>query len=233
MLVSKSITASFTVFDRRKSLETGVLQPTVVELWFDSVFSYENIKRAFDLIGATVLLVILSPVMLLVAMIVRCTSRGAVIYCQQRLTHGGKVFTMYKFRTMRTDAESRTGAVWAVSSDPRVTGFGRFLRVSRLDELPQLINVILGDMSLIGPRPERPELAARLEREIPLFSRRVEVKAGITGLAQIATGYAASVGTYKTKIAFDIEYVENRSLLLDATIAWKTVKVILTGAGAR
>lgn len=179
------------------------------------------------------LILLLSPVMLTTALLIKLTSRGPIIFRQQRLTQGGKIFTMFKFRTMLSNAEHETGAVWASYLDPRVTRVGRVLRMFRLDELPQLFNVVRGEMSLIGPRPERPELAAELEREIPLFRRRVEVKAGITGLAQIASGYAANIGSYRTKIAFDIEYVENRSLVLDLKIAWKTLQVVLSGDGAR
>lgn len=233
MLVSKSITSSFTLVDRKLALEAGTARPTFVERWLQRAFSYDRIKRIIDLVGAMLLLIILSPILITITLLIRLTSRGPVIYRQTRLTQGGRVFTMYKFRTMHINAENGTGAVWASELDPRVTRVGRLLRLSRLDELPQLFNVLSGEMSLIGPRPERPELAAELEREIPLFKRRVEVKAGITGLAQIASGYAASLGTYRTKIAFDVEYVENRSLFLDLKICWKTIQVILTGSGAR
>lgn len=233
MLVSKSIASSFTLFARRESISTGLTPATAVERYLQQTFTYDNVKRSIDILVASCLLICLSPLLLFIAFIVALTSRGPVVFKQKRLTSGGKIFTMYKFRTMQANAEEHTGAVWASAYDPRVTRIGRFLRLSRLDELPQLVNVLNGDMSLIGPRPERPEIAAELEKEIPLFRRRIEVKAGITGLAQIAQGYAACMGTYKTKIAFDIEYVENRSFLLDLNIAWKTLKVILTGAGAR
>ncbi len=233
MLVSKSITSSFTIYDRKQSLESGVAKSTPFERFLKRIFSYDNIKQALDLSGAVLMLVLLSPIMVVIALVIKLTSPGPVIFKQQRLTQGGKLFTMYKFRTMYSDAEYHTGAVWASSEDPRVTKTGKFLRLSRLDEVPQLFNVIRGEMSLVGPRPERPELAAELERQIPLFRRRIEVKAGITGLAQIASGYAATVGSYRTKIAFDIEYVENRSILLDLKIAWRTLKVILSGEGAR
>lgn len=178
-------------------------------------------------------LLVLSPLMALIAVAVACTSHGSVVFSQKRLTKGGRIFTMYKFRTMHCDAEAKTGAVWASYCDPRVTTVGRILRVTRLDELPQLVNVMLGDMSLIGPRPERPELAEQLSRELPQFSRRMEVNAGITGLAQTALGYASSVRGYRRKLALDIQYIENRSLLLDLVIALKTVVVVITGTGAR
>lgn len=194
---------------------------------------YDGLKRTIDLVGAAFLLVLLAPVMVVVILAVRLTSKGPAVYTQKRLTAGGRVFTMYKFRSMFIDAETRTGAVWASSDDPRVTNIGKFLRVSRLDELPQLLNVLMGDMSLIGPRPERPELAEQLAKELPDFNRRMEVKAGLTGLAQTMSGYASSVRSYKRKLALDLIYINNRCLMLDLKIALKTILVILTGAGAR
>jgi len=171
--------------------------------------------------------------MLLVALTIKLTSSGSIIFCQERLTAGGRIFTMYKFRTMLSDAEKKTGPVWASFSDPRVTSIGRLLRITRLDELPQLVNVIKGEMSLIGPRPERPEIAAQLMQEFPNFSRRLEVKGGITGLAQIATGYASSIKGYRRKLSLDIKYIDNRCMLLDLRIALRTIVVVLTGTGAR
>ena len=194
---------------------------------------YETVKRSFDFLGALLLFTLLLPVMLLVAVAVKLTSRGPAIYVQRRLTRGGKVFSMFKFRTMRLDAEANSGPVWAQHHDPRITPLGRFLRASRLDELPQLANVILGDMSLIGPRPERPELAAELAKELPDFNRRLEVRGGITGLAQVSSGYAACSQSYRRKLALDITYVNNRSLRLDCVIAAKTIAVMFTGFGAR
>lgn len=194
---------------------------------------YETTKRGVDIFGASVLLVLLSPLMLCLCFAVRLTSRGPAIYTQRRLTQGKKVFHMYKFRTMVNDAESKTGPVWTASTDPRITPIGRFLRLSRLDELPQLLNVVIGDMSLIGPRPERPEFAAELSGELPSFYRRLEVKAGITGLAQVGPGYASNLQAYRKKLAFDLMYIKHRCLLLDLRIAAKTVLVIITGTGAR
>ncbi len=197
-----------------------------------SVFTYELFKRAIDLVGATTLLIILSPLMLGICAAVALTSRGPVIYKQNRLTLGGREFTLLKFRSMRMDAELGTGAIWAQKQDPRITPIGAFLRRSRLDELPQLINVIAGEMSLIGPRPERPELAKELMEAIPSFKRRTEVRAGITGLAQVVSGYPATARGYKNKVALDVLYIERRSIWLDAKIAARTVWVVLTGKGA-
>jgi len=202
------------------------------ELGLERLMLYDAAKRAIDLTTAALLLLFLSPLLMLVALLVRVSSTGPVIFAQERLTKGGKRFTLYKFRTMQVDAEKDTGAVWAQRSDPRVTALGRLLRLSRLDELPQLLNVVIGDMSLIGPRPERPEFTAELSEHIPGFHRRLEVKAGITGLAQVVSGYSASKRSYKRKVALDLIYIRRRSLILDLKIALRTIGVMLTGFGA-
>ncbi|HQH27705.1 MAG TPA: sugar transferase [Oligoflexia bacterium] len=190
-------------------------------------------KRLFDVAASLALLSMLGPFMILISLIIRLSSSGPAIYCQKRLTEGGRVFTMFKFRTMVAHAEQDGKAVWACSSDPRVTRLGRFLRQTRLDELPQLINILMGDMSLIGPRPERPEIASQLVREFPAFNKRLRVKAGLTGLAQVQNGYAASTETYRKKLAWDILYIKKRSIFLEISIAAKTFLVVLTGDGAR
>lgn len=196
-------------------------------------FWYDYFKRGFDFVGSLLLLIFLLPVMFFIVIAVKLSSSGPIIFSQKRLTQGGRIFTMYKFRTMRVDAENKTGPIWAAAIDPRVTSVGRFLRISRLDELPQLLNVLIGDMSLIGPRPERPEIAAELIKEFPNFDQRLNVKAGITGLAQIALGYASCVNSYRRKLNYDLIYINNRCLLLDLRIALKTIRVVLTGHGAR
>lgn len=194
---------------------------------------YQVTKRAIDILGAGSILLVASPVMGIVALTVRLTSPGPVIFKQRRLTYGGKEFTMFKFRTMRSDAERVTGPVWAAANDPRITKLGKFLRATRLDELPQLLNVLWGDMSLIGPRPERPEFTKELEQQLPRFRKRLEVKAGLTGLAQVTNGYAATMSSYRKKLAFDLVYIKKQSLLLDLAIAAKTALVVFTGKGAR
>jgi lipopolysaccharide/colanic/teichoic acid biosynthesis glycosyltransferase len=194
---------------------------------------YLALKRSVDILSASVLLIALAPLMLIVAALTKATSPGPVIFRQARLTLGGKVFTMFKFRTMAMDAEDGSGAVWAASKDPRVTTLGRILRKTRLDELPQLFNVLRGEMSLIGPRPERPEFAVLLSEELPGFNRRLEVRGGITGLAQVSSGYAACLDSYRRKVDLDLHYVDNLSAMMDLKIAVKTVLVILTGSGAR
>jgi lipopolysaccharide/colanic/teichoic acid biosynthesis glycosyltransferase len=148
------------------------------------------IKRFVDVAASASLLIITSPLLAVVWCAVRVTSKGPAILRQVRLTQGGRSFEMYKFRTMCVDAESKSGPVLAKTGDTRITPFGRLLRISRIDELPQLVNVIRGDMSLIGPRPERPEIAQRLRQDLPGFDRRLEVKAGLTGLAQVSSGYS-------------------------------------------
>jgi lipopolysaccharide/colanic/teichoic acid biosynthesis glycosyltransferase len=194
---------------------------------------YDHVKRAFDVAGAIVLGVALLPVMAGVATSIRLTSPGPVIFRQRRLTDGGRVFLLCKFRTMRVDAEKESGAVVAQLHDARVTRVGRLLRKTRLDELPQLWNVLRGDMSLIGPRPERPELARNFEKKIRGFGKRLGVKAGLTGLAQVIQGYPEYTDGYRQKLALDILYIKKKGLLLDLWIAMKTVGVVLSGSGAR
>ena len=190
-------------------------------------------KRTVDLIGAGGLLLALSPVMGVVALMVKATSPGPILYSQERLTEGGRTFTLWKFRSMRVDAEASSGAKLATRADDRVTPVGRFLRQTRLDELPQLFNVLWGDMSLIGPRPERPEIARELVQAIPRFNRRLAAKAGLTGLAQVIQGYPDGINGYRRKVGLDMLYIRNWNLVLDLWIAVKTVGVVLSGSGAR
>ena len=194
---------------------------------------YDCLKRGVDVAGALALGVGLTPVMIGVAVAVRLSSPGPVIFRQKRLTEGGREFMLCKFRTMRQDAERETGAVVAQLHDVRVTGIGSFLRKTRLDELPQLWNVVRGDMSLIGPRPERPELAKNFEKKIKGFHRRLGVKAGLTGLAQVIQGYPEYTDGYRQKLALDILYIKKKSVFLDMWIALKTVGVVVSGSGAR
>jgi lipopolysaccharide/colanic/teichoic acid biosynthesis glycosyltransferase len=197
------------------------------------VTGYDYVKRTVDVVGAITLGISLAPVMLGVAALIRGTSPGPIVYKQKRLTMGGKEFMLCKFRTMRQDAERDTGAVVAQLRDVRVTGVGRFLRKTRLDELPQLWNVLRGDMSLIGPRPERPELAKNFEKKIKGFQRRLGVKAGLTGLAQVIQGYPEYTDGYRQKLALDVLYIKKKSMALDMWIALKTIGVVMSGSGAR
>jgi lipopolysaccharide/colanic/teichoic acid biosynthesis glycosyltransferase len=223
-------------------------------------------KRITDLVGSLVLLILLAPVMLLVAIAVRLTSPGPIIYSQIRVGLNlrqkkdrrrpdhqvgppdgaerrvspidrrqgcpyGKTFTLYKFRTMRIDAE-REGARLATKGDPRITPIGRFLRKTRLDELPQLWNVLKGEMSLVGPRPERPEFMERLSNQVPNYLNRLGLKPGLTGLAQIINGYDTDVESFRRKVNLDLLYLQNCCIRNDLKILLRTVRVVLTGSGA-
>ena len=190
---------------------------------------YVRVKRIADYIGALLLTILLFPVLSLIAAAIYFTSPGPILIRQKRLTEGGRLFTMYKFRTMVADAEKCTGAVWAEHKDTRITPIGAWLRRVHLDELPQLFNVLHGEMSLIGPRPERPEFAAMLCTKIPRFNRRTEVRAGVTGLAQITIGYSSSIRHYRHKVRLDVLYVEKCSPALDFLIAYRTLQSILAG----
>ena len=194
---------------------------------------YDRLKYTLDTLGASILLFVLSPVLLGISILVLIFSGPPIIFAQKRLTLNGKEFVMYKFRTMVNSAEDEPSFSPTEIRDERITFLGRILRFSRLDELPQLGNVILGDMSLVGPRPERPELTKELSLVIPSFKRRLDVRAGITGLAQTETGYASSIEAHKKKVAYDILYIRKRSLTLDTIIALRTLVVMITGKGAR
>ncbi|HYG63922.1 MAG TPA: sugar transferase [Thermoanaerobaculia bacterium] len=189
-------------------------------------------KRVLDLAAATTGLILAAPVMLLVALAVRLDSPGPVFFRQDRVGRGGREFTLWKFRSMRTDAEAG-GAQWAVQGDPRVTRVGRFIRKTRLDELPQLWNVLVGDMSLVGPRPERRMFVDQLKEQIPLYEQRLVVRPGLTGWAQIKAPYASSFEESLEKLKFDLYYIKNLSLFLDISILLSTARTVLLGRGAR
>lgn len=190
-------------------------------------------KRLIDILAASMLILFLAPAFVLVAVAVKLSSRGPIFFRQERLTEGGKRFQLIKFRSMVTDAEEASGAQFAARNDPRVTKIGKFIRKTRLDELPQLINVLRGDMSLIGPRPERPELAQELTKTIRRFPQRLAARAGITGLAQVIQGYPDNLSGYRRKVSLDLLYIRNQGLLLDLWIALRTIGVIISGLGAR
>jgi sugar transferase (PEP-CTERM system associated) len=190
-------------------------------------------KRALDVALALTGLVVTAPFVFGAALLVRLTSPGAVLYSQERVGLNGRVFTIYKLRTMRADAEAATGPVWSTPNDPRVTPIGRVLRQTRLDELPQLWNVLRGEMSIVGPRPERPEFVAQLRTVIPFFDQRHVLKPGLTGWAQVRHAYAASVEDAVEKLQYDLYYVKNLSLWLDLVILAETVKTVVRQRGAR
>lgn len=190
-------------------------------------------KRLLDVTVSLVVLAIATPAMLLVALLVKLTSRGPVFYRQQRVGMHGKPFDLFKFRSMRVDAEASGAPQWAQKNDPRVTPIGSFLRKTRLDELPQVLNVLSGSMSFVGPRPERPYFVEQLSSEVPFYRERHCVKPGITGWAQIQYPYGASVEDARRKLEYDLYYIKNYSLFLDLLIILQTMRVILFPSGAR
>ena len=189
-------------------------------------------KRVFDVAVASLLLLMASPFLILVALAIKLDSKGPVFYRQDRVGLGGRAYPLWKFRSMRTDAE-KNGAVWARSNDDRVTRVGKFIRKTRIDEIPQVFNVLLGHMSFVGPRPERPVFTEQLKQQIPFYGVREAVKPGITGWAQIRYPYGASVEDARNKLEFDLYYVKNGSLFLDVGIIFHTVRHVLLGRGAR
>jgi sugar transferase (PEP-CTERM system associated) len=191
----------------------------------------EGAKRAIDIALSISLLAVLSPILLLLAVLVRLTSPGPVLYSQRRVGLQGRVFTVYKLRSMHADAEAGTGAVWASRGDARVTPLGRFMRRTRLDELPQLWNVLHGDMSFVGPRPERPEFVHSLEQQIPFYGQRHVVKPGLTGWAQVRYTYGASIEDAMEKLQYDLFYIKNFSISLDLFIIFETIKTVVLRRG--
>jgi len=193
----------------------------------------QMVRSSVASVIALLTLVITSPIMLLVAVAIRLTSKGPVLFRQSRVGLGDRVFTLYKFRSMYVDAEAETGAVWATKDDPRITPLGRWLRLLRLDELPQLVNVLRGEMAIVGPRPERPEFVQTLEKQIPFYRQRHSVLPGITGWAQINYKYGNSLGDTVVKLEYDLYYIKNLSLVLDLYIMFHTVKTMLLQRGAQ
>jgi len=185
--------------------------------WFD------GIKRIMDVVLGAAALMILFPVILVCALVIKLSSRGPAFYQQLRIGKDGKPFMMYKLRTMYDNAEARTGAVWASDNDPRVVATCRWMRRGHFDELPQLFNVLKGEMSLVGPRPERPEIIKKLETIYPNISRRLAVRPGITGLAQIRNGYDKTIESTRWKLDADLEYIHYRRLGLELRILMATL----------
>ncbi|MCW5661936.1 MAG: TIGR03013 family PEP-CTERM/XrtA system glycosyltransferase [Burkholderiaceae bacterium] len=189
-------------------------------------------KRAFDIASSLALLLIASPVMLLAVLAIKLDSRGPVLYRQERVGLGGRSFQCVKFRSMRTDAESDGVARWATKNDSRITRVGAFMRKTRIDELPQLFSVLRGEMSIVGPRPERPEFVAKLKDQIPFYELRHGVKPGVTGWAQVRFNYGGSIEDARRKHQFDLYYLKNNSLMFDLQILVETVTVVLFREGA-
>jgi len=191
------------------------------------------LKRILDVVMSALGLIGGAPLMLVVALLIKLESRGPIIFRQERVGKGGKTFNLYKFRSMTTDAEARTGPTWATDRDPRVTRVGRVIRKFRIDELPQLVNILKGDMSFVGPRPERPYFVETLKKEIPYYTVRLTVNPGLTGWAQVNFPYGSSKEDALEKLQYDLFYIKNLSLFLDLLIILKTLRVVLFGQGAK
>ena len=225
-----------TDYYERELLRVPVLQ--LGEHWFAMSEGFDlvhgglslKVKRSLDLATAVFGLLLSFPVMILVALAVRVSSAGPVLYTQRRCGYGGEPFTLYKFRTMVRDAE-KNGAQWTVPGDPRITLVGKWLRKTRLDELPQLWNVLKGDMSLVGPRPERPDFVKMLEKQIPYYDMRHLVKPGLTGWAQVKYPYGASIEDARKKLDYDLYYIKHHSLYFDLYIVLRTLRVVVSRAG--
>ena len=195
--------------------------------------SFDKFKRALDLYLSLLGLIASAPFLVLAAFLIKLTSSGPAIYTQNRVGRNGRIFRIYKLRTMRADAERGMGAVWASENDPRITPLGRILRKTHIDELPQLFNVLKGDMSIVGPRPERPEIVKDLRSAIVDYEKRLNVNPGITGLAQILHKYDETIADVKKKIKYDLLYIRKMCLWVEMRILAQTVVVALTGKGAR
>lgn len=191
----------------------------------------KKLKRLMDIVLSLIMLIVTSPVTILAAIAIKLESEGPVFYKQERMGMNGKIFKIIKFRTMIKDAEKHTGPVWSKKDDPRITKVGKILRKIRLDEIPQAINILKGDMSFVGPRPERPYFVEKLSKEIPLYKRRLKVRPGLTGWAQVKHKYDETIDDVKIKLRYDLFYIENMSLRLDFKIILRTIFVVLFGKG--
>lgn len=191
--------------------------------------SFRAAKRALDYVISAVAILVASPLLIVIAILVKLTSKGPAIYRQERVGLNGKTFFIYKFRSMTVDAEKGTGAVWAKQNDPRVTPFGSFMRKTHLDELPQLFNVLKGEMSLVGPRPERPEMVKTLKQTICDYEKRLAVLPGITGLAQVRHRYDETLDDVRKKVKYDIFYIKKMCWLTEMRIVALTCVMMLTG----
>jgi len=234
-IITHCISTNKSLYIIPKTFEIAIFNSKLVQVSDIPMFRIESlhlsrekliVKRCFDLLLAIPITVILMPIMLIIALAILISEGRPIIFTQERVTINNRKFQLYKFRSMHKDAEKNSGAIWAIRNDPRVTRLGKFLRKFWLDELPQLINVIKGDMSLVGPRPERPIFINEFSKAIPDFHYRLSVKAGVTGLAQVLGKYAT---TPELKIKFDILYIKNTSVLFDLKIIIETVKKIIVG----
>ncbi len=234
-IISYCITSKRVVYVVPQLFEISMLKARMVQFEDMPAFMIDGIgltveqkffKRLFDIVLSVVGIIITTPIMLVTALLVKFTSPGPVLYAQERVTINSRLYNIYKFRTMRVDAEALTGPVISGGNDPRVTSLGRILRKYRIDELPQLFNVLMGDMSIVGPRSERPFFVDQFAKDIPGYNQRSAVKAGITGFAQILGNYDTSP---EDKLRYDLIYIKNYSLLLDIKLIFQTLKVVFTG----
>jgi len=228
------VTDAATFFERETcQIRVDSLQPSwlVFGGGFDQSFARTFMKRCFDLVCSCIILAMTFPIMLVAALAVRLEDRGPVFYSQERVGKDGKVFRVHKFRSMRADAEKNGKPQWAAQNDPRVTRVGNFMRKTRIDELPQILNVFKGDMSFVGPRPERAYFVEQLIEVVPYYNVRHSVKPGITGWAQVRYGYGSSAEDALQKLQYDLYYVKNNSLFLDILILINTLKVVLFRSG--
>ncbi len=191
----------------------------------------KKLKRLLDIIVSLLILIVTLPVNLITAVAIKIDSEGSIFFKQERCGINGKIFKIYKFRSMKKDAEKTTGPVWSQKDDPRITRVGKFIRKVRIDEIPQMINVLNGEMSIIGPRPERPFFVEKLSQQIPYYKRRLKVRPGITGWAQVKHKYDETIEDVKIKLRYDLFYIENMSLRMDFKILFRTIFVVLLGKG--
>jgi len=232
------ITDTLDFFERESALiQLDLVQPSwlIHADGFKRNFIRSSVKRSFDILVSVFLLVLSAPFMLLTALaiLLECGGKGPVFYSQLRVGRNGRCFNVHKFRSMKTDAEADGVARWAQKEDPRITRIGSFIRKYRLDELPQLWNVLVGEMSLVGPRPERPEFVKELHQANPLYKERHRVCPGITGWAQLCYPYGASAEDSMSKLQYDLYYVKNHGLFLDAYTLIQTIEVVLFKKGSR
>ena len=190
-----------------------------------------KLKRLFDILIALIVLIVTVPLDLIIAIAIKVDSPGAIFFIQERCGLDGEIFKMIKFRSMYKDAERQSGPIWSQKNDPRITKVGSILRKIRLDEIPQMLNVLMGEMSLVGPRPERPYFVEKFAGIIPYYKRRLKVRPGITGWAQVKHKYDESIEDVKAKLRYDLFYIENMSIRMDFKILFRTIFVILFGKG--
>lgn len=198
---------------------------------FQKTIIQKFIKRTIDLILSFVMLIVLSPLILLMSIVIKIDSRGPILFSQERVGQDRKAYMVHKFRSMRTDAEKNTGPVWAKENDDRITRVGHFIRKWRIDEIPQLWNVLIGEMSFVGPRPERDHFVKELEKIIPYYRERFSVKPGLTGWAQVCYSYGSSIEDAVEKLNYELFYIKNMSILIDLMIVARTVKTVIFGHG--